>query len=168
VKPNLARTDELRRALEQGISVKKAKRSKSALLWSGGKPPHVLEHSLYIPFYIFAVRSFDLLRLYEHISKYYRDQGVTKEQQIDGVFVIDSGILKNIKHREYNIYGSPAPLGQNDGWYFEQWGETMPLGILMSLEYSISSFPGIAESIMKRVLRKIGRIPHVGRLGDSI
>jgi hypothetical protein len=38
----------------------------------------------------------------------------------------------------------------------------------MSLEYSFSSFPAIAESIMKRVLRKIGRIPRVARLGDSI
>ena len=91
-----------------------------------------------------------------------------KEQQIDGVFVINSGILKNIKHKENNSYGAPAPLGQNDGWYFEQWGESTPLGVLMSLEYSFSSFPGVAEAIMKRVLTKMGRIPHVVRLGDSI
>jgi hypothetical protein len=70
VKPNLARTDELKRALEQGISIKKIKRSKSSMLWPRGKPPHILEHSLYIPFYVFAVRSLDPPTLYGYISQY--------------------------------------------------------------------------------------------------
>jgi hypothetical protein len=168
IKPNLARTDELKRALEQGISIKKIKRSKSAMIWRKDKSPHILEHSFYIPFYIFAVKSFDPSTLYKHISQYYKEESVIKEQQIDGVFIISLGILKNVKHKESNLYGAPAPLGHNDGWYFEQWGESTPLGVLMSLEYSFSSFPGVAESIMKRVLRKIGRIPGVVRLGDSI
>ena len=74
VKPNLARTDELKRALEQGISIKKIKRSKSAMLRPQGKPPHILEHSLHIRFYVFAVRSFDPLMLYEYI------RGITKKK----------------------------------------------------------------------------------------
>ncbi|MGA2518778.1 MAG: DUF6602 domain-containing protein [Thermodesulfobacteriota bacterium] len=167
VKPDLARTDELHRALEQGISVKKTKRSKSPLLLPLKKRPHILEHSLHIPFYIFAVKSFDPPDLYEKILKYYNDNGVCKEQQLDGVCIINVGILKNIKHKELNFYSEPPPIGQNEGWYLEAWGESTPLGLLLSLEHSYPSFPNLAEPIMKRLLKKIGKT-QIRRLGDGI
>jgi hypothetical protein len=157
VKPNLARSDEIKRALEQGISVKKVLRSKTALLMSGSKPKHIVDHSLRIPFYIFCLKAFDEATLLQKIKEYYKDNNTSIEDQIDGVVIINLGILKQIKHSELNVYGAPHPIGKNSGWYFEDWGESTLVGMLLNIEYSFSSFPSIAESIMKRVLTKVGK-----------
>jgi hypothetical protein len=155
VKPNLARTDELHRSLEQCISVKKTKRSKTAMLLTNRKPAHLIEHSLYVPFFIFSVKAFDVHKLYTEITNYYCRQQTPIEHQVDGICIIGVGILKNIKHKELNIYGADFPIGKNAGWYFEKWGESTPIGLLLNLEYSYSSFPAMAESIMSRVLTRL-------------
>ena len=167
VKPNLARTDELHRALEQCISVKRTRRSQTPVLVAGRSPAHIIEHSLHIPFFIFSIKAFDPLKLYTEVTSYYKKNETPLEYQIDAISIIDIGILKNIKHKERNIYGSAHPVGQNDGWYFENWGESTPLGFLLNMEYAFSSFPEIADSIMKRALTKIGNT-HVQRFGDRV
>ncbi|MDP3048560.1 MAG: hypothetical protein Q8N12_03900 [Thermodesulfovibrionales bacterium] len=167
VKPNLARTDELTRALEQCITVKKTKRSKTPILLARGKPTHIIEHSLHIPFFIFSVKAFESHKLYSEITSYYAANRTPIEQQVDGVCVVGVGILKNVKHKELNIYGADFPVGQNTGWYFEKWGESTPLGFLLNLENTFPSFPGIAESIMKRALTMLGK-REVERLGDRV
>lgn len=167
VKPNLARKDELQRGLEQCITVKNVRRSKTAILLSKNKPTHIIEHSLLVPFYLFAMKAFDPTKLYLEIAEYYRSKSTPLEQQIDGVCVSNIGILKNIKHKELNFYGSQHPIGQNTGWYLEKWKEATPLGLLLTLEYSYASFPGMAESIMMRMLTKIGRT-DVSRIGDIV
>src|SRR3569623_187345 len=165
VKPNLARTDELHRALEQGVTVKKTKRSKTSILRAANTNPQIVEHSLRIPFFIFSVKAYPPQKLYAEIAAYYAKNQTPIEDQIDGLCIIGVGLLKNIKHKELNIWGADFPIGQNSGWYFEKWGEFTPLGFLLSLEHSFSSFPNIAESIMKRVLTRLGRT-DVERLGD--
>jgi hypothetical protein len=167
VKPTLARRDELYRAIEQGLSVKSTKRSKSAIVVPSGKRPHLVEHSLYVPFYIFAIKAFDPLELYDKITEYYRSNSTSKERQVDGIFILNAGVIRNIKHQERNWYGVPAPVGQNEGWYFEQWDEATLVGILLALEHSYSGFPRIAQPIVARVLAKVGKT-RVVRLGDSI
>ena len=167
VKPNLARTDELHRALEQCISVKRTRRSQTPMLLAGRQPAHIIEHSLNIPFFIFSIKAFDPPKLYSEITAYYKKSETPLEHQVDAISIIGVGILKNIKHKEMNIYGLAHPVGQNDGWYFEEWGESSLLGFLLDMEYTFSSFPGIAESIMKRALTKIGN-RQVQRLGDRI
>lgn len=167
VKPDLARDDELQRGLKQCITVKNVRRSKTAILISKNKPNHIIEHSLHVPFFLFANRAFDPTVLYNKIVEYYRTNSTPLEQQIDGVCVSDVGILKNVKHKELNGYGSQYPIGQNIGWYIEKWKEATPLGFLLTLEYAYASFPGIAESIIQRVLTRIGRT-DVSRIGDSV
>ncbi len=167
VKPDLARADELHRGLEQCATVKKIKRSKTALMPSQTKPPHIIEHSLRVPFFFFAMRAFDAPKLYSKITEYYKSEKILLEHQIDGVCISNIGIVKNVKHKELNIYGAPFPIGKSTGWYLEKWAEATPLGFLTAIEYTFPSFPGIAESIMKRVLTKIGRT-DIERLGDGI
>lgn len=157
VKPNLARTDEIHRGLKQGVSVKKTRRSKSAILLPKNKEKHIIQHSQYIPFLIFCIKAFEINKLLTTITDYYHQNNIPLEEQIDGVVILDVGILKNIKHKELNVYGAPPPVGQNVGWYFESWGESTLLGMLLSIEYSYSGMPGITDSIMKRVLTKIGK-----------
>lgn len=167
VKPDLARTDELHRGLKQCISVKEILRSKSAILLKGNKPPHIIEHSLRIPFFIFSLKTFSPEDLYRHIADFYRTEKVPLENQIDGICVCNVGIVKNVKHKDLNVYGASFPIGRNDGWYLEKWKDAALLGLLLNLEYTFSSQPGITDSIMKRVLTKLGRF-DVQRLGESV
>lgn len=167
VKPNLARTDELHRGLQQCISVKMTRRSRPPLLLAGKPPAHIIEHSQYIPFFIFSIKAFDPHKLYSEVISYYKENETPLEHQIDAISILDLGILSNIKHKERNMYGAAHPIGQNSGWYFESWGDATPLGFLLNMEYTFSSFPEIADSIMKRALTKIGNT-HVERFGDCV
>jgi hypothetical protein len=167
VKPNLARTDELHRGLLQGQSVKRTKRSRSPLLLQATKPPHIVNHSQHIPFYMFAVRAFDPATLWREVTAFYAANAVPLEEQLDAIFVNGVGVVKNIKYVELNMYGSESPVGGNTGWYFEEWGDATLIGLLLSLEYSFPAVASISESIMKRVLTKLGRFV-VHRLGDGV
>ena len=167
VKPDLARTDELHRGLVQCASVKKIKRSMTALVLPQTKPPHIIEHSLHVPFYLFAMRAFDATKLYLKIYEYYKSEKIPLEHQIDGVYISNVGIVKNVKHKELNFYGAPFPVGKSTGWYLEKWAEATPVGFLGALEHSYPSFPDLEKSIMKRVLTSIGRT-DIERLGDGI
>ena len=167
VKPNLARTDELIRGLEQCISVKKVRRSKSAMLMTSTKPKHLVEHSKYIPFYLFCIKSFDVVDLIGKVRQYYADNKTPVESQIDGICIHGLGIIKHIKHHELNIYNAPPPIGKNTGWYIESWGPSTLIGFLLGLEYSFGGVPEISESIMKRVLTKIGQTT-ISRIADCV
>lgn len=167
VKPNLARMDELNRGLKQGISVKRVLRSKSAIMIKGNKPKYIIEHSLRIPFFIFTLKAFSPSDLCHHIADFYRNEGTPLEDQIDGICISEVGFIKNVKHKNLNVYGAPAPIGKNDGWYLEKWGESALLGLLLNLEYTFSSQPGMTDSIMKRVLTKLGRF-DVERIMESV
>lgn len=167
VKPNLARRDEVHRAISQCQSVKRTQRSRSALLLPSRRPSHIVAHSRYIPFYVFAVKAFNPDAIYKELADYYSQNKTAVEDQIDAVFVNGVGAVKNIKHAELNSYGSAPPIGKNSGWYFEDWGEATPIGLLLSLEYSFPSVPGMSESIMRAVLTRVARVV-VRRLGDGV
>ena len=166
VKPNLARTDELHRALNQCISVKKTRRSKTAML-TRKEDAHIVEHSRHVPFFVFAVKAFEPAALYSAIGSFYQANCTPIEHQVDGVCIIGQGILTNVKHKELNVYAADFPVGRNSGWYFEKWGESTAVGLLVRLEYTFPSWPSLTDSIMKRVLTKIGRTA-VERLGDLV
>lgn len=167
IKPDLARGDELKRALEQCITVKKTKRSRSAILVRNRNPPHLIEHSLYVPFFVFALKAFAPERLCSEIRSRYAANRTPTEHQLDGVCIHGVGMLKNHKHKELNMYGAPFPVGQNTGWYLEKWGDATLLGLLINIEYSYPSVPSMEESIMKRVLAKVGKTAFE-RLGDAV
>jgi len=119
VKPNLVRTDEIHRALKQGISVKNLKRSRSSILLKKKYPIHILEFSKKIPFYIFCIQAFETNKLIETIKKYYIEHNISHENQIDGIIILGKGIIKNLIFKELNLYNSaPSPIKENTGWYF--------------------------------------------------
>lgn len=167
VKPDISQKDELHRGLKQGISVKKILRSKSAILLKGKRPAHIIDHSLRIPFFIFTLKAFTPSDLCYHITNFYQSERTPLEDQVDGICISDVGFIRNIKHKDLNVYAVPTPIGKNDGWYIEKWGESALLGLLMNLEYTFSSQPGMTDSIMKRVLTKLGRF-DVERIAESV
>ena len=120
VKPNLARTDEIHRGLQQGVSVKSLTRSKSAILIKETKSERVIAFSQKVPFYLFAVSAFAVERLYEVIYDFYTKNATDHMQQIDGIVVLGKGILRNVFIGELNLYGADYPIGKNTGWYFEK------------------------------------------------
>lgn len=167
VKPNLARTDELHRSLRQGQSVKNVKRSQTPILLAYSSPPHIIEHSQRIPFYVFTLKAFKPTEMLREITSYYAKNSIPLEEQLDAIIINGVGLLKNIKHAELNVYGAMPPIGKNTGWYFETWGEATPIGLLLALEYSFPAVAGISESIMRRILTKLGRVVTL-RLGDCV
>jgi len=167
VKPNIARIDELHRALNQCITVKKTKRSNTSMMLTANKPDYIVEHSLYIPFYVFSVKAFEINKLHSEIIDFYRQHQTPIEEQVDGICINGVGILKNVKYMESNYYGIGFPMGKNSGWYFEKWGEATPFGLLTNLELSYPSFPTLSTSIMSRVIFKMGRM-DVERLGNVV
>jgi len=166
VKPDLKRTDELYRALKQGITLKKIKRSKSAIIF-GSVPKHIVEHSKYIPFYIFSGKSFEPKDITKKINEFYSKNKTPLEHQIDGICTLDYGFIKLVKHKELNLYGDDPNVGKKSGWFLESWGGIALLGLLTDLEYSYKSNPGVSESIMKRVLKNISTT-NVAFLNDVI
>lgn len=167
VKPNIARKDELHRSLEQGISVKKTKRTNSSILLQNRCKAEILEHALHIPFIIFSVKAFSPQKLYSEIINYYSIQSTPIELQIDAICILGIGILKNIKYKELNHWSANFPMGQNSGWYFEKWEELTLIGFLLHLEQSYSSFPDISEPVMSRILKKISSV-QIERLYDCV
>ena len=131
------------------------------------RPAHILEHSRCIPFFVFAVKAFDADKLHTKIVSFYIENKVPIEQQIDGICVNGVGMVKNVKHPELNQYNADPPIGKSTGWYLEEWGDISCLGLLLSLELSFSSVAGISDSIMRRLLTKIGE-SEVTRLGDGV
>jgi hypothetical protein len=163
VKPDLARSDELNRAQIQCRSVKRLRRSQTAILNTKKHPEYILEHSRRIPFFVFAQRAFDAPDLWKALVGYYTENAVPLVEQIDALIVNGAGVIKNIKFPELNPYGG-AEAGQV-GWFFEYWSDGSPIGMLVALESSYRSVPDISSSIMSRVLGKLGPIAVV-RLGD--
>ncbi len=166
IKPNLGRKDELHRAAGQCRSVKRILRSRSPLLLHKTMPAALVAHSQFVPYYVFSMKAFQPKVLYAELASHYAELAIPLEEQIDAVFISDVGVVKNVKHAELYTYSTPSPSGKSVGWYFEQWGEATPLGLLLSLEYSIPAFPGVAESIMRRALSKAKFA--VQRLGDGV
>jgi hypothetical protein len=154
VKPNLACTDELIRALDQCRSVKAIKRSNSAVLLPKLNQDHLLQHSLYINFAIFSISAFELSKLYEIISDYYKTKVVDLELQIDAIFILGKGLLKNIKHKERNFYGAAPPIGKTAGWYFEKWDHASLVGLLFQMEYAFPSYASVQEGVLSRLLKR--------------
>lgn len=109
VKPDLARTDELDRSLNQGLSAKRVRRSKTPILLAKNKPTQIIEHSLYIPYYIFAVKAFSPTVLVNKAAQYYRAYGISRELQLDGICVIDQGIIKKHKAQRSKCLWSLVP-----------------------------------------------------------
>ena len=51
------------------------------------------------------LEAFDTQTLYEHVVKYYKDNAIPLDLQVDGICVLNEGILKNFKHAQFNPYG---------------------------------------------------------------
>lgn len=161
---DLNSSKEIKRGLKQCISVKKLLRSKSSILRKDKIPDYIVNHSKYIPFYLFCTKSIEIKNLAKTIVNYYLENETPIEHQIDGIIILDKGILLNIKHDELNFYPKDSTVGRVKGWFFEKWADSTLIGFLLRIEYSYKSSVSISESIIKRVLTKFGKtdVEYIG------
>jgi len=122
IKPDISNKNEIVRALKQCISVKKLRRIKGPFLVPQNKPPHVVDVSRQIPFFLFTQKSkANYLDTVYEIIAWYKEKSVPKEEQLDAIAVQGFGIINNIKHRDFYYYGWSIPEGEKEGWFFESW-----------------------------------------------
>ena len=164
LKPDLSKTDELVRALNQSISVKKLRRVKGPFVLPQNKPKHVIEVSRQIPFFVFTqkVKS-NVIDTVHEIMSWYKQNSIPMDSRIDAIAINDLGILNYIKHSDFYSYSWKLPESEKTGWFLECWGEATLVGFLLRLETSFSAVANIQEGVLSRYLKRI-KIPHIQRI----
>ncbi len=164
LKPDISKSSELIRALNQGVSIKKLRRVKGSFLFTKGKPDVVIESSRQIPFYIFTTRikqnKFDTV---QEIENYYRSNSVPLENQLDGIFVHGLGVINHIKSIEFFGYQWNLVDEEKTGWFLEKWNDATLAGMLLRLELSFHSVAKVQESVLSRYV-KLFKIPELKRI----
>jgi hypothetical protein len=96
VKPDISQTGALLRGLEQGLSIKALRRSKTPVLLSSNRPEEYIDYSLRIPFLIFAMKAKKNIRdTAAEILDFYKQRGTGRLDQADAIIVNGVGIIAN-------------------------------------------------------------------------
>jgi len=115
LKPDLSKTNELVRALNQSISVKKLRRVKGPFLLPQNKPEHVIEVSRQIPFFVFTQRvKSNVIDTVHEIVSWYKQNSIPIDSQIDAIAINDLGILNYIKHPNFYSYSWQLPESEKN------------------------------------------------------
>lgn len=164
LKPDLSKTDELVRALNQAISVKKLRRVKGPFVLPQTKPEHVIEVSKQIPFFVFTQKvKTNIIDTVNEIMSWYKKNSIPMDSRIDAIAINDLGILNYIKHSDFYYYSWQLPESEKTGWFLESWGEATLVGFLLRLETSFSAVANIQEGVLNRYIKRI-KIPHIQRI----
>jgi len=149
VKPDISRQKELRRGLEQGLTVKALRRARSSIILE--KDEERLDYFLRTPYYIFAMRAKgNILETAEEVIKFYEDEGVAPLDLADTIVVDGVGILANFPIKGLFTWATkdgsePGQwIDRDTGWFFEEWGDNTLAGFLFKLSSAVSTIPGRA------------------------
>ena len=120
VKPNIADRAELHRALEQGLTVKKLRRSTTSLLHDGHP---MSEWAKRVPFGVFAMQcKASPIETGFEILEFYLERGIEPMDQADFVVVNDVCVFSNFVDRSLNCWNTTGYPNQT-GWFYEGWGK---------------------------------------------
>lgn len=153
VKPDISVKKELKRALIQGISVKKLKRVKGSIIL-GNKPEYILELSRRIPFFVFSMKTKkNIDDTLNEIKDYYNQNNTPLIEQLDVVIIHNQGVLVNYKYKELFPWGSlDFSDQQKAGWVFEEWGEDTLAGFIFHLNRVYPAVPTISEPVLSKYI----------------
>ncbi|WP_342543317.1 DUF6602 domain-containing protein [Paenisporosarcina sp. FSL H8-0542] len=122
VKPNIQDTSELVRGLKQIISVKKLKRSSSALS-NKDVSDCMKDWASTIPTFLYTMKAkSDINKTIYEIHDYYVKNNTPLKEQFDFIVIHDKGILSNYKCPELNTISNKT-VKNRTGWIFEPWEE---------------------------------------------
>jgi hypothetical protein len=139
VKPDISQTSELYRGLKQGVSVKELRRANSPILLKRGKPQELIDYSLRVPFFVFAMKAKkNILDTATEILDFYKQEGVQRLDQADAIIVNGEGIIANYPvEGRFNWQAMNGP--STTGWFFENWRDDTLAGLLFKLTHAFSA-----------------------------
>jgi hypothetical protein len=114
VKPDLRDSRELERGVKQVASVKKLMRRLAGGDVVFGPGPSYPHFAIRIPVFLFAITSHEIAELCDELQKCHVQNGIAKELQVDGVVVLERGIIYNFKEADPNFC---FPMDQYPGHY---------------------------------------------------
>jgi uncharacterized protein DUF6602 len=161
VKPDISRRDELRRGLEQGLTVKALRRARSPIIRIGEQDEERTDYFLRTPYYIFAMRAKgNILDTAHEVIQFYEDEEITPLNQADAIVVDRVGILANFPieglftwsrkdGRENDQY-----IDRNTGWFFEEWRDNTLAGLLFKLSRAVPGRATLQAPIIQEYLSR--------------
>jgi hypothetical protein len=155
VKPDISQTSELYRGLEQGLSVKELRRARSPILLKDRRLQEAIEHSLRVPFFIFAMRAEKNIQdTAAEVLAFYKERRIRRPDQADAVIVNGVGIIANSPVEGSFYWRVGGEVSDNNiGWFFEYWGEDAPAGLLFKINHSFAARATVQEPILGGYLR---------------
>ena len=149
VKPNIADRAELHRALEQGITVKKLRRSTTSLLHDGHP---MSEWAKRVPFGVFAMQcKASPIETGFEILEFYQDRGIEPIDQADFIVVNDVCVFSNFVDRSLNCWNTAGYPNQT-GWFYEGWGKDSLAGFLLRLHRVAHAGLKLQDDVLPRYL----------------
>jgi len=149
VKPNIADKAELHRALEQGLTVKKLRRTTTSLLHEHHP---MSEWAQRVPFGVFSMQcKASPIETGFEILEFYSDRGVDPIDQADFIVVNDVCVFSNFVERSLNpwdVAGYPNQVG----WFYEGWGSDSLVGFLLRLHRVAHAGMKLQEDVLPRYL----------------
>jgi hypothetical protein len=165
VKPDISKTGELDRGLEQGLSVKELRRARTSILLKDRYPQEVVERSLRVPYFIFAMRAKKNIRdTATEILAFYKERGIRRLDQADAIIVNGVGIIANFPVAGSLYWASRSETLTNLGWYLEEWREDTLAGLLFKINYSSAARATVQEPMLRAYLQTMSphRLEHLG------
>jgi hypothetical protein len=146
VKPDISRKTELIRGLEQGLTVKALRRTRTPLLKISSPSEEMVNYSLRTPYFIFATKAKrNILETAEEVTDFYSNEGISSLDQADAIVVESVGIIANYPVKglftweQKDTSEKASKIFERDtGWFFEEWGVDTLAGFLLKLN---SAFP---------------------------
>jgi hypothetical protein len=166
VKPDISQISELYRSLKQGLSVKELRRARSPILLKDRRPQKAIEHSLRVPYFIFAMRAKKNIQdTAAEVLAFYKERRIRPLDQVDAIIVNGVGIIANfpVEGSFYWQVGDKVP-DNNIGWFFEDWREDTLAGLLFKINESFAARATVQESILRGYLRtmQLRSFEHLG------
>lgn len=149
VKPNIADKAELHRALEQGLTVKKLRRTTTSLLHEH----HPLsEWAKRVPFGVFSMQcKASPIETGFEILEFYSERNVDPIDQADFVVVNDVCVFSNFIDQSLNSWNT-AGFPNQTGWFYEGWGKDSLVGFLLRLHRVAHAGMKLQEDVLPRYL----------------
>ena len=148
VKPNLGSKTEIERSLQQIQSVKQLTRIRCVVL--GKHDATAKERVKRIPCFIFANEAYaDLRLLISHITDYYVQHSVPKEEQFDLIVINNRAIIYNFGRN------AKIRLGDTEGIMFAETEKDTLATFLMTMNLIPQSQPEISKNIISIYLKDL-------------
>lgn len=149
VKPNIADKAELHRALEQGLTVKKLRRTTTSLIH---EHHHLSEWAKRVPFGVFSMqcKAAPIETGFE-ILEFYQNKSVDPIDQADFIVVNDVCVFSNFVDQSLNSWNT-AGFPNQAGWFYEGWGKDSLVGFLLRLHRVAHAGMKLQEDVLPRYL----------------